>query len=91
MHLRHLTTSKDLPGTGLGKQSGLGRLDVSNRHGSNRFQGGKVNKTFTIPYLVGMKRRMASVLVLSDSTDQEKAILVHSECELNAPSAGGVA
>ena len=28
--------SKDLHGTGLGKQSSLGRLDVSNRHGSNR-------------------------------------------------------
>jgi hypothetical protein len=29
---------------------------------------------FTIPYLVGKKRRMASALVLSKSTDQEKLL-----------------
>jgi hypothetical protein len=56
-----------------------------------QFQGGKVKKTFTIPYLVGMKRRMASVLVLSNSTDQEKAIMIHSECELDTTRAGGIA
>jgi hypothetical protein len=46
---------------------------------------------FTIPYLVGKQRRMASVLVLSKSTDHEKAIMVHSECELGTTSAGGMA
>jgi hypothetical protein len=78
-------------GTGFGKHSSLGGLDVNNRHCSNSFQGGKVKKMFTISYLVGMKRRMASVLVLSNSTDQEKAIMVNLECELNTTSAGGIA
>jgi hypothetical protein len=41
------------------------------------------------PYLVGKKRRMASVLVISNSTDPEKAIVVNSECELCTTSAGG--
>jgi hypothetical protein len=44
-----------------------------------------------IPYLVGKKRRMASVLVISNSTDQEKAIMVNLECELGTTSAGGTA
>jgi hypothetical protein len=42
---------------------------------------------FTIPYLVGKKRRMASVLVLFKSATQEKAFMVHLECELATTSA----
>ena len=45
----------------------------------------------SIPYLVGKKRRMTSVLVISNSIDQEKAIMVNSECELGTTSAGGMA
>jgi hypothetical protein len=84
--------SKDLTGTCFGKQSSFGRLlNVSNRHFSNGFQGaGKVKKTFTIPSLVGMKRRMAVVLVLSTSTNQEKAVMVNLECELDTTGAGGI-
>jgi hypothetical protein len=69
----------------------LGGLDVGNTHCSNSVQGRKVKKTFMIPYLVGKKRRMASVLVLSKSTDQEKAIVMQSKCELGTTSAGGMA
>jgi hypothetical protein len=69
----------------------LGGLDVGNTHCSNSFQGRNVKKTFTIPYLVGKKRRMANVLVISNSIDQEKAIMVNSECELGTTSAGGTA
>jgi hypothetical protein len=76
---------------GFCKQSSLGRLDVGNTHCSNSFQGRNVKKTFTIPYLVGKKKRMASVLVNYNSTDQEKAIVVNSECELCTTSAGGTA
>ena len=87
----YLTTSKDLTGTGFGQHSSLGGLDVGNRHCSNSFQGGKVKKAFTIPHLVRRKRRMSSMLLLSNSTDQEKAIMVRSQCELNTTSAGGMA
>ena len=44
-------------------------------------------KMLTIPYLVDKKRRMASVLVLFKSATQEKAIMVHLECELATTSA----
>jgi hypothetical protein len=67
----------------------LGRLDVGNTHCSNSFQGGYVKKAFTIPYFVGKKRRMTSVLVISNSTNQEKAIVVNSECEIDTTGAGG--
>jgi hypothetical protein len=91
LHICHLTTSKDLTIKGFCKQSSLGGLDVGNTHCSNSFQGRNVKKTFMIPYLIGKKRRMASVLVISNSTDQEKVIVVNLECELCTTSAGGTA
>jgi hypothetical protein len=42
----------------------------------------------SIPYLVGKKRRMTSVLVISNSIDQEKAIVVNLECEFCTTSVG---
>ena len=88
-----MTTSKDLTTTGFSKQSSLGGLDVGNTHCSNSLKVRNVKKTFTIPYLVGKKRRkkrrMASVLVISNSTDQEKAIMVNLECELGTTTSVG--
>ena len=81
--------SKDLTTAGFSKQSSLGGLDVGNTHCSNSLKVRSVKKTVTIPYLVGKKRRMASVLIISKSTDQEKANMVNSECELGTTTSVG--
>ena len=46
LHTCHLTTNKDLTGTGFGEQNSLGGLDLGNTHCSNIFQGRTVKNAY---------------------------------------------